>query len=142
MKTSQTGINLIKKFESLSLTSYICPSGKLTIGWGHTQNVKLNQTITEIEAENLLKKDLSSFENTVNYTCKYVNQNQFDALVSFCFNCGSGAFIKSALLKLIQEDPNNPLIRDEFMKYVNSNGKTLPGLVRRRKAEADLYFKF
>jgi lysozyme len=70
-----------------------------------------------------------------------VNQNQYDALVSFVFNLGIGAFRKSTLLKKIQANPNDPAIRAEFMKWVNAGGKPLKGLITRRAAEADLYFK-
>ena len=84
MRTSQNGINLIKRFEGCRLTSYKCPSGKWTIGYGHTNGVKQGQKITKIKAEEYLKNDLKAFENAVEKMVKVpLNQNQFDALVSF-----------------------------------------------------------
>ena len=66
---------------------------------------------------------------------------QFDALTSFTYNVGSGAFGGSTLLKKLKVNPNDPTIRDEFMRWVYGGGEILPGLVTRREAEADLYFK-
>ena len=91
MKISDNGIELIKKFEGCQLTAYRCPAGVLTIGYGHTKNVKEGQKITKKKAEQLLREDLERFETHVNsYRKKYkFNQNEFDALVSFAFNIGS-----------------------------------------------------
>lgn len=94
MKISQSGIDLIKGFEGLRLTPYKCESRVWTIGYGHTGGVDQNTSpITEKEAEELLKKDLKYFEKCVNnkdYVPQSLNQNQFDALVSFAFNLGQG----------------------------------------------------
>jgi lysozyme len=142
MKTSQKGIDLIKQFEGFQSKAYKCPAGVPTIGYGHTKTAKMGQIITQQEAENLLKTDLIEAENAVKSACIgiNINQNQFDALVSFVFNLGTKNFFSSALLKLIRKNTNDPAIRNEFSKWKHAGGKELPGLVKRRKAEAELYF--
>ena len=118
-----------------------------TIGWGNTiyangSKVKKGDTITAAAADALLKywveKNTSGIESAIGSTA--INQNQFDALTSWTYNFSPSQLKSSTLLKLIKENPNDPKIRDEFMKWVNSNGKVQPGLVKRRKMEADLYF--
>lgn len=142
MKTGSEGIKLIKRFEGLSLTAYLCPANVLTIGYGHTAGVFSGQTITEKEADDLLKKDLATAENAVNAENLNINQNQFDALVSFTFNCGVGAFQRSTLLKKIKENPKNyEAIGVEFNRWVTANGQTLNALKLRREAEFNLYKK-
>jgi len=140
MKTSNNGIELIKRHEGLRLNAYKCTSGKLTIGYGHTKGVKIGQTITEEEAERLLREDLIVAENEINRHNLNLNQNQFDALVSFVFNVGIGNFQTSTLLKKIKLDPNNKSIENEFKSWVYSGGKVSLGLIKRRKEEAELYF--
>ena len=141
MKTSQKGIDLIKEFEGFRPSAYRCPSGILTLGYGHTQNVRCSDVVTPYEAEILLKKDLAEAERAVNTLVKtHISQNQFDALVSFVFNVGIGNFLTSTLLKRVNENPNDKIIRDAFMMWVKSRGVILKGLVRRRTCEADLYF--
>jgi lysozyme len=107
MKTSEKGINLIKKFEGCKLTSYKCPAGIWTIGYGHTRNVHKGEVITQQQAEELLKQDLSVYEAGVNAMQLNVNQNQYDALISFAFNLGLSALGKSTLLKRIKVNPND-----------------------------------
>jgi lysozyme len=118
-----------------------------TIGYGATYyqdgtKVKLGQTITREQANQLLKDHLKQFEGSVigllNKT--KVNQNQFDALVSFCFNLGAGNLAKSQLLRFIKANPNDPKIAAEFLKWNRAGGEVSTGLVRRRKKEAQLYF--
>ena len=140
MKTSNNGIELIKRHEGLRLNAYKCTSGKLTIGYGHTKGVKIGQTITKEEAERLLREDLIVAENEINRHNLNLNQNQFDALVSFVFNVGVGNFQTSTLLKKIKLDPNNKSIENEFKRWVYSGGKVSLGLIKRRKEEAELYF--
>jgi lysozyme len=146
-KTSQKGIDLIKSFEGFSAKPYLCPAKICTIGYGATfypngKKVTMNdKAITEAEAVELLKNMLISFEKYVDSYCvDSINQNQFDALVSFCYNLGPNNLKKSTLLKKVNANPNDETIKDEFMKWVKSNGKTLKGLVRRREAESALYF--
>lgn len=140
MKVSNVGLNLIKSFEGLRLEAYLCPAKVWTIGYGHTKDVKQDQIITEEQADEFLRDDLAVFEQEVEIHNLRVNQNQFDALVSFAYNVGGGNLRKSTLLKKVKLDPNDLVIRDEFMKWNKAKGKTLAGLTRRRKAEADLYF--
>lgn len=140
MKTSEKGINLIKKFEGCKLTAYKCPAGIWTIGYGHTRNVHKGEVITQQQADELLKQDLLVYEAGINVMKLNINQNQFDSLVSFAFNLGLGALQKSTLLKRIKVNPNDTKIKDEFLRWSYAGGKQLKGLLLRRQAECDLYF--
>ena len=135
-KINKIGLNLIKKYEGCKLTSYICPAGVLTIGYGHTgKDVKPNQTITKKKAINLLKKDLARFERHVqsyNYIYEWTD-NEFSALVSFAFNIGNIDQLTAYGTRTRSQ------IRSAMIKYVKANGKTLQGLVKRRKAELKLF---
>lgn len=147
MKTSESAIEMIKNFESPNgpkLKSYLCPSNKLTIGWGHTgDDVYAGLEITNKEAEDLLRGDLSNAEDIVNRLVKAeLNQNQFDALVSFVFNVGEGQFSNSTLLYKLNFG-NYGAVPDELKRW-NKGGrplKILPGLVNRRETEAALWAK-
>lgn len=141
MKTSATGIELIKKYEGCVLTTYKCPSGVLTIGYGHTKNVKQGMTITKAQAEEYLKSDLVVYETAVNNYVKVpISQNQFDALVSFSFNCGTGALKTSTLLEKLNAKDYNGAAK-EFLRWNKSRGKVLNGLVKRRTEEMTLFLK-
>ena len=140
MHTSPKGISLIKEFEGLRLKAYKCPGGVWTIGYGHTAGVKPGMVITEEQAEQFLKEDLLIFEKAVNNQNLSINQNQFDALVSLIYNIGIGNFKKSTLLLKVRIDPGDNSIMDEFLRWVYSKGRVLPGLQRRRLAEVKLYF--
>lgn len=132
---------MLKKFEGCRLEAYRCPAGVWTIGYGHTQGVKGGMKISQAEAERMLEKDLEYYEGMVGMMVAVeLTPQQVDALVSFSYNCGVGALRKSTLLKLVNANPNDPKIRDAFMMWNKSGGKVLPGLVRRREAEAKLYF--
>lgn len=135
-KINKSGLNLIKKYEGCRLTSYICPAGVLTIGYGHTgKDVKPNQTITKNKAINLLKKDLARFERHVqsyNYIYEWTD-NEFSALVSFAYNIGNIDQLTAYGTRTRSQ------IRSAMLKYVKANGKTLAGLVKRRKAELKLF---
>jgi lysozyme len=152
--TSIDGINLIKSFEGFKSNPYPDPATgntPYTIGYGatfYTNEGKITKVtmqdkpITEQQATSILQSDMKSFEQYVDSFCRDdISQHQFDALVSFCYNVGPQNLKSSTLLKKVNINPNDSSIRDEFMKWVKGNGKTLPGLVTRRKAEADLYFK-
>jgi lysozyme len=146
-KASQKGLDLIKRFEGLELKPYKCPAGIPTIGYGNTYypsgaKVKLTDpAITQIVAEALLKFLLGSYEKSVDSFCRDdINQNQFDALVSFAYNCGVNNLKSSTLLKKVNANPNDPTIKAEFLKWNKANGRVLAGLTKRRQAEADLYF--
>lgn len=143
MQTSPAGIQLIKSFEGLSFTSYVCPAGVLTIGYGHTgPDVTENQRVTEQQAESLLKKDVAWAEDAVNKDVKVpLNQNQFDALVSFTYNTGAAAFADSTLLRRLNsgEDPST-VAKEELIKWCHGDqGEVLQGLVRRRSAEIQMF---
>lgn len=146
MRTTSTGINLIKYSEGLRLDAYICPAGIPTIGYGSTsypdgKPVKMGDSITESQASQLLQDTVASFEKGVRrLVTRDLTPNQFSALVSFAFNLGLGALERSTLLKKVNANPTDPSIREEFHRWVHAGGKVLPGLVTRRKAEADLYF--
>ena len=140
MKTSPKGIALIKEFEGLRLKAYKCPGGVWTIGYGHTAGVKPGMVITEAQAEEYLKADLIAFERYLNGLGLALNQNQFDALVSFIYNVGTGNFSSSTLLRKVRANPQDNSIMDEFLRWVYSKGRVLPGLQRRRLAEMKLYF--
>ena len=140
MKSSDLLLNKIIDFEGCKLTAYRCPAGVWTIGVGHTKGVKQGQKITEAQAISLLKGDLLPCENYVNNLGVCKTQGQFDALVDFCFNLGTGALGRSTLLKFIRQGKAEQYIRGEFAKWVKSGGKTLTGLVKRRAWEADRYF--
>lgn len=138
MKTSQRGIELIKKHEGLRLAAYLCPAGIPTIGYGHTKGVKLGQVISEDEAEQFLREDLKTSEQEIDGL--NVNQNQFDALVSFVFNVGVGNFRSSTLLRRVRFNPDDRDIENQFKRWVYANGRVLQGLVKRRNDESKLYF--
>ena len=140
MNTSPKGIALIKEFEGLRLKAYQCPGGVWTIGYGHTAGVKPGMLISKAQAEEYLKADLIAFERYLNGLGLALNQNQFDALVSFIYNVGTGHFSSSTLLRKVRANPQDNSIMDEFLRWVYSKGRVLPGLQRRRLAEMKLYF--
>lgn len=140
-KISQTGIDLIKRWEGCRTNSYLCPAGVWTIGYGHTKTAKPNQIISHLKAEELLQEDLRKFEDAVRHLVKVpLNQNQFDALVSFTFNVGIGAFKNSTLLRFLNQKKYS-MAADQFHRWVNAGGKKLPGLINRRKQEYALFTK-
>ena len=140
MKTSHKGIALIKEFEGLRLKAYKCPGGVWTIGYGHTASVKPGMVISEAQAEEYLMADLIASEKYLNDLRLAINQNQFDALISFIYNVGTGNFSRSTLLRKVRANPQDNSIMDEFLRWVYSKGRVLPGLQRRRLAEMKLYF--
>ena len=139
MKTSQRGINFIKQFEGVRLTAYKCPAGVYTIGYGHTRGVKRGMKITEEEASAYLTTDLLNSEKAVErYDSVYHwNQNEFDALVSFTFNCGA-ANLRSLLRNGRR---NRSQIAETLPLYRKAGGKVLKGLERRRAAEKALFLE-
>lgn len=142
MEISKNGLDLIKKFEGCKLTAYRCPANVPTIGYGATfyengKPVKMGDKITQERADALLLHVVKGFYHDIAGT----SQNQKDAIVSFCYNLGNGNFNKSTLKKKILANPNDPTIEAEFMKWTKAGGKVLAGLVRRRRAESELYFK-
>lgn len=140
MKTSKAGIELIKRHEGLRLAAYLCPAGVPTIGYGHTKGVRFGQVITEAEAEQFLIEDLKTSEQEIDSHNLQLNQNQFDALVSFVFNVGAGNFRSSTLLRRVRFNPDDRDIENQFKRWVYANGRVLPGLIKRRNDESKLYF--
>jgi lysozyme len=144
MNTSEAGLKLIKQLEGLRLKAYRCPAGIWTIGYGHTSaagapEVRENMRISREEAETILKRDLAHFEDAVSSMVKVpLTDNRFDTLVSFAFNCGVAALRRSTLLKRVNAGAFDA-VPGELMKWTRADGKELPGLVRRRRAEAALW---
>lgn len=143
-KTSQTGVFMIKSFEGCRLTAYKAAPTEIywTIGWGHYgPDVKPGMTITQAEADEILVDDVAvKGEKYVNDTSfvpisAQLNQNQFDALVSFCFNCGGQN------LKTLCSGRTLAQIAEHITAYDKSSGKPLAGLTRRRAAELELFNK-
>lgn len=141
MRTSKKGIDLIKKYEGCRLKAYKCPAGVWTIGYGHTSGVKKGQVISQAQAEGFLKQDLEKFERGImEYVKVQINQNQFDALVSFTFNVGLGAFNKSTLLRLLNVNKITAAAA-EFDRWVYAAGVKLDGLIERRNEEKKLFLE-
>ena len=141
LKTTQSGIDLIKNFEGFSAKPYLCPAKVLTIGYGHViKPWETFKVITKEKAEELLKKDIQWAEKTVQkYVTSKLTQNEFNALVSFVFNVGSSAFKKSTLLKAVNSHISD-IISTQFLRWVYVQGEKSQGLVNRRIAEKALYF--
>jgi GH24 family phage-related lysozyme (muramidase) len=141
LKVSDNGLALIKKFEGCRLTAYADVGGVWTIGWGQTgPDVVEGLTITQAQADARLRAEVDRFAEGVLSGLKVpVNQNQFDALVSFAYNVGLGAFRSSTLLKLLNDKTQVSIVASEFLKWNKVNGKPIEGLSRRREAEKQLF---
>jgi lysozyme len=140
MQVSEKGLDLIRSSEGLRLTAYLCPAGKLTIGYGHTgPDVKAGMTITKDQANQLLIQDTKKFADAVNEMVTVpITQNMFDALVSFTYNLGPQNLRDSTLLKKLNAGDKQGAA-DEFLKWNKSNGKVLDGLTARRESERELF---
>jgi len=145
MKLDQNGYDLIASFEGLSLVPYKDSVGIPTIGYGNTyypdgRRVKMaDPKITKAHAMVLLQVTADKFAASVDLATTWVGQNKFNALVSFAYNVGLGNYRKSTLLKKVNLNPNDPAIREQFLKWNKAGGKVIPGLTNRRKREADIY---
>ncbi len=140
---SDDGINLIKRFEGFSSEIYLCPAGYPTIGYGHLvrdhEKLFFDNGISREEAENLLRMDVNSAERAVlRFIRVRLSDGQFDALVSFTFNLGSGALQSSTLRRKINRQDHHEAPA-QLKRWVWSNGRKLKGLQRRRNAEAEIY---
>lgn len=139
MKTSEQGIKIIKEFEGLHLRSYQCSAAVWTIGFGHTAQVKAGDEITESQADQLLRHDIQQAEQTVLAQVQApLNQNQFDALVSFVFNVGAGSFRRSTLLRRLNTHDYTGAA-NELLRWVYVDGVLLRGLENRRNREKNLF---
>lgn len=140
MKTSESGFELIKRFEGFKPETYEDVGGLDTIGYGHL--VLAGESfgrITEKEAEDILAKDVMKAENCIDqHVGVDLAQNEFDALVSFIFNVGCANFTRSTMLKMINSD-NFKEAADEFPKWNRAAGRIVKGLVNRRAAERKLF---
>jgi len=147
MKIGVEGLKLIKEFEGCKLISYKCPAGVWTIGIGSTRYadgspVKANQALpNEGAALMLLTKTVAAYEHTVNTVGVELTQNEYDALVSLCYNIGSGNFVSSTLVKMLKAGEPKSEIAKQFLRWDKAGGKPLAGLTRRRNAEAELFLK-
>lgn len=140
MHISDRGVELVAKYEGCRLEAYKCPAGVWTIGYGHTAGVKEGDTLaSEAAAKSLLKEDLAKYAGYVNACVKKgvigfaLNQNQFDALTSFCYNCGNGS------LEKLVNGRDAATVADKLLLYNKGGGKVLPGLARRREEERELF---
>ena len=144
---NQNGLDLVKHFEGLYTDAYMCPAGVATIGYGHTGNVQLGQSITPEEAENILQEDMGKFAVAVEKAIKVeLNDNQFAALVSFAFNCGAGNLRASTLCRKLNKGDYD-CVPSELARWVKARDpntgkkRSLAGLVTRRAAEGALFLK-
>jgi len=139
MNISQEGLSLIKKFEGCELEAYKCAAGVWTKGYGSTKNVKEGDTLTQEEADELLLHEMDEYESYIkdNVTSD-LDQNQFDALVSWVFNLGPSNLKASTMLKVVNAGDMKE-VPAQIKRWNKANGKTLQGLIRRREAEALLF---
>ena len=136
MKASQTLIEHIKSTEACALEAYQDTAKVWTIGYGHTAGVKRGDRCTRYQAEQWLREDLARFEAEVNKVKRITTQGQYDAVLDFIYNCGSGNFNQSTLKKYIESGRKTYEIQQQFLRWVNSGGKFLGGLYTRRIWEA------
>jgi lysozyme len=147
MKVNAEGYALLKKFEGCVLKAYKCPAGVWTIGFGNTfyedgTKVKEGDVITQQRADELAKYIVEQFATSIRAMIKQpLNENQFSACVSLAYNIGTGGFKKSSVLRKLNVNPTDPTIADSFRLWNKGGGVVLKGLVRRREAEIQLYFK-
>lgn len=142
MSVSQRGVEFVAKYEGCRLQAYKCPAGVWTIGYGHTAGVKPGDTLPSKEyAKAMLQKDLAKYAANVNKCVKErlitfpLNQNQFDALTSFCYNCGARSLRKLVSGRSAAE------VADKLPAYNKGGGKVLAGLVKRREEERALFLE-
>ena len=139
MKIGSKGLELIKHFEGCELEAYKCPGGVWTIGYGHIKGVQEGMKITEMQAEEMLQSELIEYEGYINDLVEVeLNQNQFDAMVSWVYNLGGGNLRASTLLKVLNAG-NYAGVPEQMLRWNKAGGKVLEGLTRRRQAEADLF---
>lgn len=138
-RINEAGLALIEHYEGCKLIAYKCPAGKWTIGYGSTRDVYEGETITQVEADERLRRDLWDAEGAVSrLVTADLTDNEFSALVSLCFNIGAGNFGNSTLLHLLNNEQMDR-VPNEFLRWDHGGGKLLPGLHLRRMAEAELF---
>lgn len=141
MKASDRLIEALKRFEGLRTEAYQCAAGRWTIGYGHTLTAREGMIIDEQRAEHLLRQDVKTIERWLTSKNITDEQHRFDALVSFIFNLGIASFYDSTLRKVIERGGTEEDIRKQWMRWVHVKKKVLPGLVKRREWECNLFFK-
>lgn len=140
MQISQKGLDILKEFEGLRLEAYRCSAGVWTIGYGWTQNVKRGDVWTREKAEHMLLEGVKPYEKAVQEAVgdAKTSQNQYDAMVSLCYNIGPGNFKKSSVARLHREGKYAQAAA-AFMMWVKGGGKIIGGLIKRRNKEKALY---
>ena len=139
MKISENGLSLIKHFEGCELQAYKCPAGVWTIGYGHIKTAHEGKVITQQQADEMLVEEMAEYEGYINRAVKVeLNQNQFDAMVSWVYNLGNGNLGASTLLKVLNMG-DYAGVPAQMLRWNKAGGKVLEGLTRRRQAEADLF---
>jgi lysozyme len=139
MNIGTKGLDLIKFFEGLELNAYQCAAGVWTIGYGHTKDVQQGMTISEATANEMLAEELNEYESYINgLVTVELNQDQFDAMVSWVYNLGVGNLKASTLLKVLNAGDYDG-VPAQMMRWNKAGGKVLEGLTKRRQAEADLF---
>jgi len=139
MRTSNIGIMLIKEYEGCETTAYKCPAGVWTIGYGHIKGVQEGDVITEVQAHDMLIEELVEYEGYINKEVTVdLNQNQFDAMVSWVYNLGSGNLRSSTLLVELNKG-NYQAVPIEIKRWNKAAGEVLAGLTKRRHSEAELF---
>lgn len=141
MKASDNLIDALKRWEGLRTEAYQCAAGRWTIGYGHTLTAREGMIITEERAEHLLRQDVKTIERWLTAQNIVTEQHQFDALVSFIFNLGIAKFYDSTLRKVIVRGGSADEIRKQWMRWVYVKKKVLPGLMKRRGWECNLFIK-
>lgn len=140
MNLSANGLDAIKGFEQLRLTAYLDTGGVWTIGYGHTRSALAGMQISEARALMLLAQDVAEAVEAVNKLVRVpLEQYEFDALVSFVFNIGVGAFKSSTMLRCLNDRAEPMRIGTEFLRWVYDNGKKIAGLETRRRKERLLF---
>lgn len=146
MEISQRGLDFIAEFEGFSATAYLDENDGWTIGYGHL--IQPNEAhlrtapLTKEQALDLLRQDAGRAQASVRgMVQKQLNQNEFDALTSLVFNIGSGQFSSSTVLRVINEGADKATVSEAWKRWKWDDGQVLPGLVRRRQAEVDMYYQ-
>jgi len=140
-RINAAGLEIVKRFEGLRLRAYRDPVGIWTIGYGHTRTAHSGMTLTQQQAEDLLRDDLREAERAVSrLVIAPLNDNEFAALVSFTFNLGQGNLSASTLLRKLNSGQRGEVPK-EFLRWNRAGGKVLNGLTARRFAEMSLFMR-
>ena len=140
-KMNAAGMRILKECEGLYLNSYKCPAGVWTIGYGCTKGIRPGMTISEAEAEEMLRKELTEFEKGVERILSHIplNENQFSALVSLTYNCGMEPITEGMTIRRKLEARDYRGAAEGFLLWNKGGGRVLPGLVKRREMERKLF---